>query len=64
MSIIKVEHKTDCDLLEIGRKIGESFAAEKSGVVTILPKNHIVKTFQINDRVLLQARGTLSNLRK
>jgi hypothetical protein len=47
MSIIKVEHKTDCELLEIGRKIGESFAAEKSGVVTILPKNHIVKTFQI-----------------
>lgn len=47
MSIIKVENKTDSELLEIGRRIGESFAAEKSGVVTIIPRDHIVKTFQI-----------------
>lgn len=47
MGMIKIQNRTHQELTEIGRKIGEAFAAEQSGVVTMLPKEHIVKTFEI-----------------
>lgn len=47
MNVIRVHSKTEKELAEIGRKIGEAFALEKSGIVTVLPQEHIVKTFQI-----------------
>lgn len=45
--IVKVQSKTDEELAEIGRKIGESFAAEDAGVVRKMPRAHVVKVFQL-----------------
>lgn len=34
--MFKVENKSKEEIAEIGRKIGEAFAAEKAGIVTML----------------------------
>lgn len=45
--MIKVEHKSKKEIVEIGRKIGEAFAAENAGIVTMLPREQSVKAFEI-----------------
>lgn len=45
--LIKVENKTKEEIAEIGRKIGEAFAAEKAGIVTMLTEEQTVKAFEI-----------------
>lgn len=46
-AIVKVQNKTDKELADIGRKIGEAFAGENAGVVSEMPQTHVVKIFQI-----------------
>lgn len=43
----KVENKSQEEIAEIGRKIGEAFAAEKAGIATMLTEEQVVKTFEI-----------------
>ena len=43
----KVENKSKEEIAEIGRKIGEAFAAEKAGIVTLLTEEQTVKAFEI-----------------
>ncbi|MCM1167624.1 MAG: N-acetyltransferase [Lachnospiraceae bacterium] len=45
--MIKVENKTASEIAELGRKIGEAFAAENGGIASSLTKEHIVKFFEI-----------------
>lgn len=45
--LIKVENKSKEEIAEIGRKIGEAFAAEKAGIVTMLAEEQTVKAFEI-----------------
>ena len=46
-SLIKVENRSKEEIVEIGRKVGEAFAAEKSGIVTMVTKEQAVSAFQI-----------------
>ena len=43
----KVEHKSKEEIVKIGRKIVEAFAAEKAGIVTLLTEEQTVKAFEI-----------------
>ena len=43
----KVEDKSKEEIVKIGRKIGEAFAAEKAGIVTLLTEEQTVKAFEI-----------------
>lgn len=45
--MIKVENKSGGEITEIGRKIGEAFAAENDGIVTLLEKEQVVRAFEI-----------------
>lgn len=45
--LIKVENKSEEEIEEIGRKIGEAFAAEKAGIVTALTREQTVRVFEI-----------------
>ena len=45
--MIKVENRSKEEISEIGRRIGEAFAAEKEGLVTLLPPEQTVKMFEI-----------------
>lgn len=45
--LIKVENKSKEEIAEIGRKVGEAFAAEKAGIVTMLTREQAVKAFEI-----------------
>lgn len=45
--LIKVENKSEEEIAEIGRKIGEAFSAEKAGIVTRLAEEQTVKAFEI-----------------
>lgn len=45
--MIKVENKSKEEIAEIGRKIGEAFADEKAGIVTMLTREQVVKAFEI-----------------
>lgn len=45
--MIKVENKSKEEIAEIGRKIGEAFAAEKDGIVTMVTREQAVKAFEI-----------------
>lgn len=47
MKMIKVENKSKKEIAEIGRKIGEAFAAENAGIVTMLSREQSVKAFEI-----------------
>lgn len=47
MRLIKMENKSKEEIAEIGRKVGESFAAEKDGIVTMLTREQTVKAFEI-----------------
>lgn len=43
----KVEDKSKEEIVKIGRKIVEAFAAEKAGIVTLLTEEQTVKAFEI-----------------
>ncbi|MCM1543540.1 MAG: N-acetyltransferase [Blautia sp.] len=45
--MLKVENKSKEEIAEIGRRIGEAFAAEKAGLVTMLTEEQAVKAFEI-----------------
>lgn len=45
--MIKVENKSKEEIAEIGRSIGEAFAAEKAGIVTMFTREQAVKAFEI-----------------
>ncbi|MCM1388066.1 MAG: hypothetical protein NC231_12120 [Bacillus sp. (in: Bacteria)] len=45
--MLKVENKSKEEIAQIGRKIGEAFAAERAGIVTALTKEQAVKAFEI-----------------
>lgn len=45
--MFKVENKSKEEIAGIGRKIGEAFAAEKAGIVTMLTDEQTVKAFEI-----------------
>lgn len=45
--MLKVENRSKEEIAEIGRKIGEAFAAEKAGIATLLTEEQIVKAFEI-----------------
>lgn len=45
--MLKVENKSKEEIAEIGRKIGEAFAAEKAGIVTMVTEEQAVKVFEI-----------------
>ena len=45
--MLKVENRSKEEIVEIGRKIGEAFAAEKAGIATLLTEEQIVKAFEI-----------------
>ncbi|MCM1385429.1 MAG: hypothetical protein NC243_12915, partial [Lachnoclostridium sp.] len=45
--MLKVENKSKEEIAEIGRKIGEAFAAEKAGIVTMLTEEQAIKAFEI-----------------
>ncbi len=45
--MLKVENKSKEEIAKIGRKIGEAFAAEKAGIVTLLTEEQTVKAFEI-----------------
>ncbi|MCM1543359.1 MAG: GNAT family N-acetyltransferase [Blautia sp.] len=45
--MLKVENKSKEEIAEIGRRIGEAFAAEKAGIVTMLTEEQAVKAFEI-----------------
>lgn len=45
--MIKVENKSKKEIAGIGRRIGEAFAAEKAGIVTMLTREQTVKAFEI-----------------
>ena len=38
--MIKVENKSRKEIADIGRRIGEAFADEKAGTVTMLTREH------------------------
>lgn len=43
----KIENKSKEEIAKIGRKIGEAFAVEKGGIVTMLTREQAVKAFEI-----------------
>lgn len=45
--MVKVKNKSKEEIAEIGRKIGEAFAAEKAGIVTMVTEEQAVKAFEI-----------------
>lgn len=45
--MLNVENKSKEEIARIGRKIGEAFAAEKAGIVTMLTYEQTVKAFEI-----------------
>lgn len=45
--LIKVENKSKEEIAEIGRRVGEAFAAEKDGIVMMLTREQAVKAFEI-----------------
>lgn len=45
--MIKVENKSKDEIAKIGRRIGEAFAAEKDGIVTMVTREQAVKAFEI-----------------
>lgn len=45
--MIKVENKSKEEIAEIGRNIGEAFAAENAGIVTMFTREQAVKAFEI-----------------
>lgn len=45
--MIKVENKSKEEIAEIGKSIGEAFAAEKAGIVTMFTREQAVKAFEI-----------------
>ena len=45
--MLKVENRSKEEIAEIGRKIGEAFAAEEAGIATLLTEEQIVKAFEI-----------------
>ncbi len=45
--MLKVENKSKEEIAKIGRKIGEAFAVEKAGSVTMLTEEQAVKAFEI-----------------
>lgn len=45
--MIKVENKSKKEIAKIGRRIGEAFAAEKAGIVTMLKREQTIKAFEI-----------------
>ena len=48
--MIKVENKSRKEIADIGRRIGEAFADEKAGTVTMLTREQTIKGFEIIDR--------------
>lgn len=45
--MLKVENRSQEEIARIGRKIGEAFAAEKAGIVTMVTEEQAVKAFEI-----------------
>ncbi|MCM1488715.1 MAG: N-acetyltransferase [Firmicutes bacterium] len=45
--MLKVENKSTAEIANIGRKIGEAFAAENGGIAATVTKEQIVKFFEI-----------------
>ena len=45
--MLKVENRSKEEIVEIGRKIGEAFAADKAGIAPLLTEEQIVKAFEI-----------------
>ena len=45
--MIKVENKSRKEIADIGRRIGEAFADEKAGTVTMLTREQTIKSFEI-----------------
>lgn len=62
--MIKVEHKSKKEIVEIGRKIGEAFAAENAGIVTMLPREQSVKAFEIMTEYFYRAGGAVCHIGK
>lgn len=56
--MLKVENKSQEEIAEIGRRIGEAFAAEKEGIVTMLTEEQTIKAFEIMTESFYRA-GTL-----
>lgn len=50
--MIRVENKSKEEIAKIGRKIGEAFAAENEGIVTLLVKDQAIKAFEIMTELL------------
>lgn len=53
--MIKVENKSKEEIADIGRRIGEAFADEKDGIVTLLTREQAVKAFEIMTEYLYRA---------
>ena len=58
ISMIKVENKSRKEIADIGRRIGEAFADEKAGTVTMLTREQTIKSFEIMTEWFYRA-GTL-----
>ena len=56
--MIKVENKSRKEIADIGRRIGEAFADEKAGTVTMLTREQTIKSFEIMTEWFYRA-GTL-----
>lgn len=56
--MIKVENKSRKEIADIGRRIGEAFADEKAGTVTMLTREQTIKGFEIMTEWFYRA-GTL-----
>lgn len=45
--MIKLEHLSDMQIKELGKRVGEAFYMENDGVVTLLAKDDVIKAFEI-----------------
>lgn len=45
--MIKVDSMSEAELKALGRRVGEAFCAENEGIVTTVPRDDMVKAFEI-----------------
>ena len=57
--MIKVENKSRKEIADIGRRIGEAFADEKAGTVTMLTREQTIKGY---DGMVLQSRNSVYHI--
>ena len=60
--MIKVENKSRKEIADIGRRIGEAFADEKAGTVTMLTREQTIKGFEIMTEWFLQSRNSVYHI--